>query len=189
MSLSGQIEVVGDQHQGSAVIAVEIHHQFDDGCAGARIEVSGGLIGKKHPGPTAESASYRNPLLLAPGELGGVVMLATRQSYPTQELTSARSRLRLASKLQRHLHVFLRRKGGDQLKGLKYKPDLFGPEPRPPILAERAQFLTVERDAPGRGLIESGQEAEEGCLAASRRSQDCQELTRLDIERDILQDS
>jgi hypothetical protein len=116
-------------------------------------------------------------------------MFATRQPYPAQQLTGARTRIRLAAKLQGHLHVLLRGEGGDQLEGLEHKSNLFGPEPRTLILAERAQLLTIERYGPGGGPIESSQKTEKGRLAASRRSQDGQELTWLDTERDILQDS
>ena len=60
--------------------------------AGARVEVAGGLVGEEHGGPGDERAGDGHALLLAAGELGGLVRQAVAEPDGVDELRPARPR-------------------------------------------------------------------------------------------------
>src|SRR5215207_3010810 len=111
----GELEIVGDEDQRRAEVPVELRHEVDDRGAGACVEIAGGLVGEEHLGPSAEGAGQGDALLLATGELSGIVVAAVAQAHSLEQLAGARGR-RFPSELERHLHIFA---GGERRNQLE----------------------------------------------------------------------
>ena len=47
----GQLGVVGDEHEGGALLAGQLQHEGEDGVGSGAIEVAGGLVGQHAGGP------------------------------------------------------------------------------------------------------------------------------------------
>ena len=65
--------IVGDQQQRGAAARAQREHQVDDVAAGLAVEIAGRLVGQQQPRRDDEGAGQRHPLLLAAGELAGIV--------------------------------------------------------------------------------------------------------------------
>ena len=63
-----EARVVGD-HTDRSAVSMQFAQQFHHGFAVCRVEVSGGLIGKKNGRLSSHCASYRDALLLTAGKL------------------------------------------------------------------------------------------------------------------------
>ena len=167
----GQGLVVGDEDEGGARLAVELGHELDDAGAGGAVEVARRLVREEHPRLVAERAGEGDPLLLAARELRGVVVAAVAQSHPLQQLVGAEARIE-AAQLEGDLDVLPRGQGGDEVEGLEDEADLLRAQPRPRVLAQRAELDAVEEDAPAGGPVEAGHQREQRALAAARRAED-----------------
>ena len=126
----------------------------------------------------AEGARDRHPLLLAPRELGGVVVAAVAEAHPPQELVRAVAPV-LAPQLERAADVLARGQGRHQMEGLEDEADLRGPERARLVLAERGEIVAVEHDAAAGRPVEPGEQAEQRALAAARRAHDRHEAAGL----------
>ena len=184
----GELQIVGDQDQRGAHIGIETGHELDHRGAGIRIQISSRLIGKQHLGPGAERPCQSYPLLLPSGQLSRLMMFPASQSHSTQKLSRSRGGIGLSPELHRHLDILLRRQCGNQLKGLKDESDLLHPDSGPLVLTHGSQVLSIEVHRARTGPVQSGQQPQQRCLSASGRSQNCQEIARLKIKGDILQD-
>ena len=71
------------------------------------------------------------------------------------------------------------------MEELEDEPDLLAAETREPVLGQRRDVHAVDDDLPGRRRVEAGEQAEQRGFAAARRSDDRDELTRLNrvVER------
>src|SRR6202034_2590047 len=67
----GDGHVVGGDHEGGAVLGVEVQQQVDDLGSGGGVEVSGGLVGQEQAGLHDQGAGDRDALLLAARQLRG----------------------------------------------------------------------------------------------------------------------
>src|SRR5512141_745902 len=89
--------------------------------------------------------------------------------------------------LERYLDVLARGQCRDELEALKHEPDFLAPQLCALVLAHRGEVVTVEDHLSAGRCIESGEEAEERCLAASGGSDDCDEAALRNGERYIPQ--
>ncbi len=85
-------------------------HQFVKTLGRLRIEVPGGLVRHDQTGLVKQATRHGHPLLLAAGELVGLVADPIRQPYRIEELLGPRADLRggEARDQPRHHHVFQR---------------------------------------------------------------------------------
>ena len=60
------------------------------------------------------------------------------------------------AEIHRQHDVFYRSKSGNQMVGLKHKPELLAPKPGHFIFAELRNVLSIEYDAAGSGPVQSG---------------------------------
>ena len=122
--LVDHLAVVGDdEHRGAG--AVDPVEQLHDPDRGHRVEVAGRLVGEQQRRVVDEGAGDRDALLLAAGELVGVVVDLRLQADEAQDLghLAADLRARLADHLQRVGDVVVDGAVGQQLEVLEHGPD------------------------------------------------------------------
>ncbi len=86
----GEDGVVGDEDEGGAFDAVELEQEVEDVGAVGGVEVAGGLVGEDDGRAEDEGAGEGDALLLAAGELDGVVVHAVGEADAGEELAGAR---------------------------------------------------------------------------------------------------
>ncbi len=112
---------MGDDDEGGAGLLVEVEEQLLDGMGGAFVEVAGGFVGEEQPGGIGEGAGQGDALLLAAGELGGIMVVALAEAHAFEQVEGFGARVAFALQFQGHHHVFEGSEGGQQLKILKDK--------------------------------------------------------------------
>ena len=79
LAVAGDVELVGDHDDGDALVVEFLEHAHDlDG--GPAVEVAGRLVGEEDRGVVDERAGDGDALLLAAGELVGIMVGAVRQA-------------------------------------------------------------------------------------------------------------
>ncbi len=119
---------MGHQHQRGAVLLIEGKQQVADVLAGVTVEIAGWLVGKQHRRLTGEGAGNRHPLLLTAGQLPWVVAQPLAQTYSFKQGAGRGAGVGLTFQLQRQHDVFQGIEAVEQLKGLKDKTDMLGPQ-------------------------------------------------------------
>ena len=155
--------------------------------ASAGIEIAGGFIGKQDGGVGGESPGNSHPLLLATGELARVVAHARPQPHPLQKGFGLLPGPRLPLQLQRQHHIFQGGERGQQLERLEYETHVAAPEQGAPVFIQFTQVGITYHHPAAAGLIETGQQPEQGRLARAGGADNCHGLTRLDFQRDPFQ--
>ena len=115
-----------------------------------------------------ERAREGHALLLAAGELHGIMIAAIEQTHAVEQLAGAVTGIALTSQVERQEHVLLGGQGGNQLIGLKHESD--GPPAQhcELVLFETGDVGAIEQDLAGCGRIEAGEQAEQRALTAAR---------------------
>src|SRR5204863_1456671 len=96
-------EIVRDEHDRRARLAVQRLEQLHDTRAGLAVEVARGLVGEEQPRRIAERPRDRDALLLATGELIREVVHTIAETHPGEQLAGSRRRTVLAPQLERDL--------------------------------------------------------------------------------------
>ncbi len=94
VGVGGEDRVVGDEDEGCAFGLVEVEEELEDSGAVGGVEVAGGLVGEHDGGAEDEGAGERDALLLAAGELDGVVVEAVAEADGGEEGAGAARFLR-----------------------------------------------------------------------------------------------
>ena len=193
MRARGEIEVVSDQHQRRFELLVEFLHQFHDELARFPVQVAGRLVREQNPRLVGESPCKGHPLLLTTRELSRIVARAVSQTHPFQERHRprtngasilARSAL---SKLKRHHHVLESRERGKEMEGLEDESYILCAKPRPTVLGKSLEIFTGYGYRALSRLVQSGEETQQGGLAAARGADDRHEALGFDVEIDPIQ--
>src|ERR1700682_29260 len=119
------LAVVG-RHQDRRPSGVDLQQQLDDLPGGRRVEVPGWLVGEKDPRIVDERARNRDPLLLAPGELIGELILFAFQPSDAEYLFDLRLEVPQGAfgHAQGEGDVLEHSQVGEQLEVLKHHADL-----------------------------------------------------------------
>ncbi len=141
--------------------------QLDDAGTGCGVEIASRLIGEQDPWMIRERAGDGDALLLAARQLRRKVVHAIAEPDASEQLDRACRRAALAAKLERYLHVLQRGERGNELKALEDEPNFLTAQSRPLVLGEAPEIDAVEDHGAVRGGIESGQQSEQGRLAAA----------------------
>src|SRR5205823_12945509 len=104
------------------------------------------------------------------GQPAGEVVEAVTQSQLAQQLDGPASGPANPGKLERQLDVLQGGQERDQVAALEHDADPPGPEPGAACLVEARQVLAVEEDLTGAGQGQTGQDRDQGGLAAARRA-------------------
>ena len=73
------------------------------------------------------------------------------------------------------------------MEGLEYEPYVVCAKPRPTVFGKSLEIFTGYGYRALRGLVESGEETQQGGLAAARRADDRHEALRFHVEIDPVQ--
>ena len=151
LGLLGDVWLVGDEHDGAAFF-VQSSEDPQNVLGGARVEVPGGLIGEDHGRVRDQRARDRDPLLLAAGELGWLMVNALCHTDRRQRLLRA-----LAARVPIYAGVGERqfdvRECGcarDQVEALKDEADLAVAQVRQVVLVHVAHVDAVYQVAAAR---------------------------------------
>src|SRR5688572_11884305 len=109
------------------------------------------------------------------------------KANPLEQLIGACACAFGAAKLQRNLDVLPGRERRYQLEALEHEADLLAAELGPRVLTHLAEIVAVEDHLAASRGIESGEESEKRGLPAARGSDDCDEPTLRNGERDVPQ--
>jgi hypothetical protein len=82
----GDLRLVGDDHEGLALVPVEASEEGDDLGRALGVEVAGGLVGQDQLRPVDQRPRDRGPLLLATRQLGRLVAGAIGQTDGRQRI-------------------------------------------------------------------------------------------------------
>ena len=129
-------------------------HDFD---AALAVERTGGLVGQHDTSAVHQRARNRDALLLPSGKLAGPVRKPLTQSERAEQLFRTRIALRRrhARIDRRHLDVFERGHGADEVVALENEAECFTPQPRQLVALETRDVLAheaVAEDVHQRGL-------------------------------------
>jgi hypothetical protein len=182
----GDVEVVGHQHDGDALLAVEPLEQRHHLLAGAGVEVAGGLVGEQHLRLAHQGAGDGDPLLLTAGQLVRPVVEAVAHAHPLQ------GRLRAPPSLppartpvhQGHPDVVEGAGAGQQLEGLEDEADGAVAQLGQLVLAHRGDVAAAHPQHAGRRPVEPAEQVHQRRLAGAGRPDDGGVVAALDGEGD-----
>ena len=143
-------DVVRDEQERRAALAIEPEHEVDDFHAGGVVEVAGRLVGHQQLGLAGEGARDGDPLLFAARELLRVVRRALRESDAREPVPRLRRGIRRAGELQREHHVLERGQRREQLERLEDETEQALPHRGARVLVEAGQRVAVEPDVAAR---------------------------------------
>ena len=111
VAAAGELEVVGDEDEGRAAVALQGEQEVDDRAARALVEVAGRLVGDQDRRVRRDRAGDRDALLLAARELGRVVVQPLAEADRPELASRPLEGVGGAGELQRQRDVLERRHG------------------------------------------------------------------------------
>src|SRR5262245_12882444 len=149
------------KHNGFA-LRVQVVDQLQHFLSGARIEISGGFIGKHQERVVDERTRNRHTLLLAARELVRAVVQALAQPHQLRQLDAAFVVIADIFPLidQGHLDVLNDRKLRDQIVGLKNKTNLAATRFGQLVIGHARNINAAEEVAPGAWPVQTADEVE-----------------------------
>src|SRR5438445_6843070 len=182
--------VVGDHQRGLSVISHEAVQEIQDLVGALAVEVAGGLVAEQKRRIGHDRARDADALLLSAGELSRIVMHPVAQPHDRQrrlDVTPA-LRLRQAGQQERQLRVLEGGEHGDQVVHLEDEPHVARSPGRQLAGGHVGDLVPRHDDAPGRGHVEAAEQVEQGRLARAARAHKRDEIARVDVEVESLED-
>ena len=153
---------MGHQHQRHAALGVLGEQEIDDLPAGGFVEIAGRLVRHQDRGIRRQRAGQRDALLLAAGQLRGIVMQPVAETDRRQFLRRALRRVGIAGQFERHRDIFQRRHGRDQMKRLEHDADLAAAKARQRVLVEGIERGAVDHHFSAVGTLQSRHDHQQG---------------------------
>ena len=185
----GQRAVVGHQYQGGAVLTVEGEQLLDNGFAGGRVEIAGGLIGKQQLRLHRKGAGQGHALLFAAGQLRGVMAQPLAQADGVERRGGRLAGLAVTSKLQRQHDVFERCKAAQQLERLEHETHLAGACGGASVFVQGVDALTAQPNLSRRRGVQAGQQRQQRGLARAGTADDGHALAVGNGEVELVQNA
>ena len=176
-------------HEDGGAFAVELGEEFHYLLAVLGVEVTGGLVGEDELGIGDDGAGDGHPLLLTSGELLWEVGGAVGDVHALEDVAY---HLLALGGLDLHvdegqLHVLEHVQLIDEVEALEYEADVAFAVLGALFLFQRSYFLAEELVLARGGVVEEAEDVEKGGLAAAGGAHDGNELTLLDVERDVVE--
>jgi len=153
---------VGYQHQRRPPAGTGGKQQLHNGRPRDAIQIARGLVRQDQGRVTGHGAGQRHPLLLAAGQLRGVMGEAVAKAHGLKLCRRAVKGIAPPGKLQRHGHVFQRRHGGDQMEGLEHDTHMGTAEQGQPVFAEAGEIGAGNLHPAGRWPLQPGHHRQQG---------------------------
>ena len=182
-----QRRVVGHQHQRHAAFPGLAEQEVGDLPAGRLVEIAGRLVGDQHQRIGRQRAGNRHALLLAAGQLAGIVGDAVAEPDRLELARGDRERVAMAGEFQRHRDVFQRRHVGDQMEGLEDDADIAAPECGDLVLGLAVERLAGDAHDAGIDPLQAGDHHQQRRLARAGRTDDAGRLATRHLQADAFQ--
>src|SRR5258707_4686087 len=186
----GDVQVVGGNNDGEPRSLHQLGKRGEHVVGGARVEISGGLIGEQNAWCVGHCARDRNALLLAPRKLRRPVSGALRQAEIAEQVAGASGGFpaREAADHLRHDHVFDGGKFHQQVMELIDEADLGAAEARALGIRERGRRNLVDIDFAAIRMLKQARDVQERRLAGTGRRHQRNGLARPDGELGAFED-
>ena len=171
--------------------AVDGAEQLEHVVRGVRVELAGRLVGEQQGRLVGEGDGDRDPLLLAAGQLRRPVVSPVGQADEVEQPRRSRRPVAPRDALEQHrqLDVLPGGQVGEQVACglLPDEAEHLAPVAGPFGGAHLADPVAGDDDTSGGRDVEAAEDAQQRALAAARRTDDGDELTRLDRQVEALQ--
>ena len=180
----GHFRAMGDEHDGSFLLAGQPGDEFDDGRAGGGVEIAGGFIGEEHGGLMDKGAGEGGALELTAGELVWAVMGAVGQSDGGKKFLGPLpgEGVDTTGQEKGEEDVFLDRQGWEEMKKLEHEANFEAAERGEFGVIQGVEGVTLEVGLASGGGVEGSENMEKGAFATSTGSGDGDNLPRKDFE-------
>lgn len=140
-----------DRH---AEIVAEVGEQPEDRSGRLRIQAGRGLIREEHRRLGRQPAGDPDPLALATGKLGRIVVGPVQHADPVEQIAHAPVDLLVgqSEEAQRKGHILGRREPPEQVRGLEHRPDRAAGGAQLPA-GQMGELLPVHPDRPAISII------------------------------------
>ena len=165
----GLPHVVGDEQDRGPGLPPDPLELVVQDVAGHGVERAEGLVHEQHVGVLGQRPGQGHPLAHATGQLVGLLVDEPLEAHQLEQLEDPGLALLAgdAAQAQRQLHVLAHREPREQRRLLEHEGGLPG-----------AHHLSRG------GVLQAGDEVEQGGLAAARRADQADELAGADLQRD-----
>ena len=183
----GDVELVGDHHDGDALLVelLKHAHDFDGGFA---VEIARRFVGEEDLGLIHEGARDGDALLLSAGKLGREVIGALGEPDDLEGVEGAVAHLAggefTAAVKHGELDVFEGGGAGEEVEPLKDEAEFFVAEVGEGVAVEFEDVDAIEKIAAARRPVEAAERVHEGGFAGAAGAHDCHEFAAIDFERD-----
>ena len=180
---------MGDQQQGRAEPGAFLEQAIDHQAAGRPVEIAGRFVGQQQHRAGDKGARDRHSLLLAAGQLPGIMAKAVPEPDPRERRPGRRHRTLGAGQLQGDRHIFEGGHRRQQVECLTDDADMAAAQPRQRVLVEPAEIMPGHDDPPAASGVRAPRATIRRLdLPRPRWADQGHRLARLDGERDAAQD-
>ncbi len=189
LGVRGDIVLVGHQHDGHALLFVELGEQLHDLRAGLGIQIAGRLIGQDQWWMIDQGAADGHPLLLSAGKLIRLMLGKTFQSGLAQQLERTHAALRAADTgvEQRRGDIVQCGHALEQIETLKYEADALVANLRKFVARQRCHILAIQPVGTAGGDVEASQYVHQRGFTRTGVTHDGDKFAALDGQVDVEQ--
>jgi hypothetical protein len=183
-----QILIVSHEHKRRAAFALQREHQIHDLGTGTTVQIARWFVGEENSRAGRNRARQRDSLLLAAGELAGIVIDAMREADRLQFFQGAVERICHHCQFKGYGNVFERRHRRDQMKRLKHDTDIAAAKASRGVLVEFRKLLAGNRYLARCRALEPCHHHQHRRLARAGRTHEADRLALGYLEIDSVQD-
>jgi len=173
---------VGDDDQSGVGGGLAREEEVDDRRPGRAVEIAGGLVGEDDLRTRCDGTGDGDALLLAAGELGGIVAEPVAEADGLELGPGAAERIVDAGELERDGDILERGHRREQVEALQDDADPAAPGAGERVLVERAVVDAGNADVTAARLLETGQDRHQRRFARARGTQYGEAVAAADVE-------
>ena len=180
---------MGDEYNGIVVFLVHIVEDVHDKAAGLAVQRAGGLVRQNQRRFVHHGAGDGHTLLLATGQLVGLVLVPVAHAHTFQPFLSAAGALGGLDAGVQHgdLHVFEGALPGDEVVGLEHEPDFLVADAGQLVIGGLVDVHAVQQVAALGGAVQHTDDVHEGGFAGAGLAHHRHKLAGVDVQVDAVQ--